>query len=324
MKNNVLARLTLAAALLLVTASAAGAEGPRRLLSVLGLELKPAGGAASALPPSHYDWPGSGKFDPAKPVINGTTCDDVRQRESPTCAFLSSLSAAAWAGVDLGGRIKHNGGKNYTVTISHEKKWLAVDVTFNGWDKRDPEENDAGEFWPALYQRAYLKAWNVKTDGPPEGGWNVNGTQPSDTQPWQQIDNALQAATGRPVDYFSNDDDVGTVAKRVRDAVQAKKPVVTGAHGEGKKKIDAKTCLVSGHAYTVVAADNDGVELRNPWGTDVGTEYLEFTKKWQKGKPVYKFKDGMSDDKNNDPNDGVVRLSWETFRKHFEGYAIAN
>src|SRR6185295_5965523 len=77
-------------------------------------------------------------------------------------------------------------------------------VKFNGvWTDNDPLPvvgDDGGrDYWPLLYQRAYLQAYNVDATNPDATLWAVRGTTAAAAtkQNWRYPEVALEAVTGR-------------------------------------------------------------------------------------------------------------------------------
>ena len=228
------------------------------LALILGLAVTALGA------PDYFDRePTNTTFAANKPVINGATYDDIRQGEAPTCALLASLSAAARSGIDLSQNIKHLGGNNYSVKLFVNNSWCDIKVCFKGWTQYDPIPNDEGEFWVALYQRAYLSALNVDCSDANHNKWAVvrdgKKTDPDkDSQHWLRTYIALTTVTGRETELWNlNQADAAATIKRIREALEKKRCVVVGTKGCDKDLVADKVCLVGGHAYTVTAAGAD-------------------------------------------------------------------
>ncbi|HEY1380848.1 MAG TPA: hypothetical protein VGF55_28865, partial [Gemmataceae bacterium] len=132
--------------------------------------------------------------------------DDVHQGLVNTCSCLSALAAFAQTNpTDLAARIRYDAALgNYLVPISTGGKWTNVAVKFDGtWTDNEPTPLAAADgvsrdYWPLLYQRAYLKAFNVNTSNPDGNQWAVNGTIAADVykQNWRYADVAVRAITG--------------------------------------------------------------------------------------------------------------------------------
>jgi hypothetical protein len=203
--------------------------------------------------------PNSTGFDPTRPVINGTNIADIQQTNTPTCAFHAALAAITLTGVNLEDRMKHLGGNRYGVLLFHGE-WVWVEVTFNGHTDFDPAPNDPGEFWVALYQRAYLQSWLVDTSSRDTDQWArvVNGKKNDD---WQGPFHALRCLTGSESHICDPPWPIGVAPMVIVEALRKKRCVVarTRKNANGPR-------LLPDHAYTVVNASNSHVELRNPYG----------------------------------------------------------
>jgi hypothetical protein len=265
-------------------------------------------------------------FAADKPVVNGARYDDIRQTGTPTCSVLAALSAAAHSGIDLSQKIKHLGGQEYSVTLFTGNIWSDVKVSFNGWTKYDPAPNDPGEFWVALYQRAYLTSFDVDCSDADAHKWAAvrdgkKTDHEKDSQPWQRMSVALTTVTGRQAEVWEWDkDDPAATVGRIRDALAMKRCVVVGTIAvSGKDLVEDKVCLVPNHTYTVMAAGPGWILVRNPWGYDIPSSLM--THRGSKnGKDIYAFTEGYSDGTDNDPNDGIVRVG-HALMKFFD-YAV--
>lgn len=236
---------------------------------------------------------GADDFNARVPVVNGTTMEDIDQRASPTCCFLAALQGVARNGVDLAGRITYMGEGLYRVGIFTSPNMLAqITVRFEGdVTSRDPAPN-GNEFWTTLYQRAYVQRMGREVT---DGG------------------EALLALTGRnarsfiglPLDVFDLNFNEMRVALRARKAVLAgtsgallSNPLLVGnATADRALGEFLNGNPVSGHCYTVIDAFvRNGVKmvrLRNPWGVDGGALA------------------------SGDPNDGLIELSYASFKSSF-------
>lgn len=260
------------------------------------------------------------KFTAETPVVNGASYDDVVQTQAPTCSLLAALSAAAHAKFDLASNVKHLGDNRYSVRLYIDNQWKEWQTTFDGWTIHDPDAKDPGEFWVALYQRAYLAACGVDCSDADTANWaavnNGRRSDPkNDSQEWQTCSRALNMITGKQTEVWTLDqkDPAATVRKIRKVLDQNHCVVVWSDDGCVKKVVDPKSCLVTNHAYTVIAAGPDWIEVRNPWGWDLKHAQLDLVK-WSNGKPVYKFKDGFGDGKDDDPNDGILRLGHDRIK----------
>src|SRR5439155_20939912 len=208
----------------------------------------------------------------------------------------------------------------YLVPIFVNKQLQNIPVTFNStWTENEPypapdDGTGARDYWPGLYQRAYLQAQNVDTSAADAHQWAVRGTSASQltSQLWRYPDVALKAVTGRLVgtDSFINDSDLTTI----QGAISAGRDVIanTWTVDSMRSRVDG-TGLVFSHTYAIVGVtfDSQGaiLTLRNPWGVDNKTTALSAL---STGNRSF-FTQG------ND-NDGVVQVRWDTFKQAFAAY----
>ena len=241
-------------------------------------------------------------YSASSPAVNGTRPEDIRQLQSGTCVILSALSSASAQGMDLAGRIRHLGGSRYTVVLYHPVTFAPtqVPVDFNGtWRSgpnngslqgefgNDPMPATDGEFWPILYQRAYLSLINSIAPGSGE---------------YANIRNAVNCLAGRQATAFQNPGQFGDRELQVMAQAVAQRRVVVAGTFPGAPRVDP--ILVPQHAYAVVGVFSSNgawfVRLRNPHGFD---------------SPTQPSRDGA--------DDGYVTVSWATFRVAFRSIYFA-
>jgi hypothetical protein len=251
------------------------------------------------------------------------TAGDVQQQLANTCALLASLAAfARTSPTDLAARIGYDPAtSSYLVPVYVNNAWQKVPVWFNGtWTDNDPfpgpaADDGSRDYWPLLYQRAYLQALNVNTSNPDANQWSVRGTRPDEftKQNWRYTDVALQAVTGGPVTAPAVGGDA--TARTISVALRAGHDVVANTQTlSNLSGLVAGTGLLFGHAYTVLDADvqTRTVTLRNPWGIDGQASALAALS------PSVRTLFTMGND-----SDGVVRVSWDVFERAFATYAVS-
>src|SRR5437764_1491414 len=121
-----------------------------------------------------------------------------------TRSLLAALASVARRS-DLAARIRYDvSSDTYVVALSADGRAADVGVRFDGsWTDDDPSPGlaaDGGrDYWPILYQRAYLQSQDVDTSNPDASRWAVRGTAPEQwwRQSWRYPDVALRAVTGR-------------------------------------------------------------------------------------------------------------------------------
>jgi Ca2+-binding RTX toxin-like protein len=251
--------------------------------------------------------------------------DDIDQGLVDTCACLSALAAFAKTNPsDLAARIQYDKVLgDYLVPIYQNNHWTTQRVHFDGtWTDNDPQpragaDGVSRDYWPLLYQRAYLQAFNVDTSSPDGSQWAERGTSSDDaySQAWRFGDVAEQALTGHKaeVHYGLTDGD----KQYLEQMLNAGKDVIADTQSlSGKQATVAGAGLVFSHSYTVLDMGTDArgtyVDLRNPWGVDAAPGA---TAGWSATDAAY-FNQG-------DVDDGIIRVNWNTFEKAFSTLAAA-
>jgi hypothetical protein len=186
-------------------------------------------------------------------AYDGTTATDIQQRHSNTCVFLSVLAGVANAGtVNLANQIRYLGNYNYAVRMLVNGGWTEVTVRFDGQLTQengrtyDALSTTKGEFWPLLFQRAYMKT--VEHDPYSAQSMASFGGEPSGYR-------ALQTLTGRNpyIDLLTS-----YSPQQLRQLVSNRKVVDVGG---------------TGHRYAVLDVYQSGsewfVRLYNPWARDL-------------------------------------------------------
>jgi hypothetical protein len=247
---------------------------------------------------------------------------DIRQQIADTCSLLASLAAfAKTSPTDLAQRISYDAAHNqYLVPIFVNNQWQNIPVTFDGtWTSNEPypgpdDGTGARDYWPILYQRAYLQAENVDTSSPDAHQWAIRGTSASQltSQLWRYPDVALKAVTGRTVatDSSIDDSDLATI----QGAINAGRDVIanTWTVDSMRSRVDG-TGLVFSHTYAVICVTSDAqgpiITLRNPWGLDNKSTSLSTLS--TAARSFFTI---------GNENDGLVQVRWETFKQAFTQY----
>jgi hypothetical protein len=219
---------------------------------------------------------------------------DVDQAGSPTCSFLAALAAYAertGSTNDLVQKIRYDSStEQYGVRLWMGGQWKTYWVSGDWTEGRDP----GGKLWVTLYQKAYLKAWNVQcrdADGRlmPESQWY----SPSGTG-WRNAGNAMDALTPGTSRWASIS---AASASAVRSQVYS-----TATYGmvAASKSSGTTGGVVANHSYMIYDAFTENgawkIRLYNPWGRDSAGGALD----------------------GND--DGMITLTWSQFTANFTGY----
>lgn len=231
---------------------------------------------------------------------------DIDQQESETCSFLAALAAVSdWTGnfpqfkaanKDLVSYIKYDSASNtYGIPLKVDGAWHKYWVNGDWTERYDPD----GPLWVTLYQKAYLKAMNVVTkysDGtplPPVLWYSSTGA------PWKSSGNALSALTGYSNHWVGN---ASMTAQSMHDRLRGGDILVAASYDNASHS--AIPGNHSFHVYDVYYDSSAGtwvVKLYNPWGHDTKTFGVA-----QYGS-----------------DDGLIKISWATFKNYFEGYTWA-
>ena len=228
----------------------------------------------------------------AEPAQNKSmTFDKVIQGDSDTCAFDATLSAVALSNFNLASGISvlseisptdivYN-VRLYEPAPGGETQPVEVPVEFNGtFEPGDARSSDPNEFWPTLYQRAYLSLEN------------------SIGQAWQNEFTAFQALTGLAATTEPMADVTPAALSALLDDGT---PVATATESSADAyNLDPAQGVIGSHGYTVVGIASSGgttdVTLRNPWG--------------QNSTPEYASSIGSA-------NDGIITIPWTTFTQYY-------
>lgn len=230
------------------------------------------------------------------------TFDKVVQKKSDTCAFDAVLSAVALSNFDLASGITVASVKSPTDYVYNvrlfkpygggfkaETRSVEFDGVIHSWDAHS---SDGVEFWPALYQRAYLSL------------------EASLGQDYHDPVNAFTALTGLPaVENLLAARSPAITPSWLLAELNAGTPVVAGTTpAPDNYRVDPAEGVMGDHAYTVLGVDTAAsvtyVTLRNPWGYDTTITY-----------PTVNGLDGS--------DDGIIRIPWSTFQQYYQ-YVVAS
>jgi len=99
-----------------------------------------------------------GDFIARKPVVKGTTPDDVHQTGTPTCWVLAPIAAAAKAGIKLGDRITYLGDGDYQVKLLDGRGgYTTQNVNMEGGRLSFEPLPHGDEWWVILFHRAIMQ-----------------------------------------------------------------------------------------------------------------------------------------------------------------------
>lgn len=203
--------------------------------------------------PPGYSWTDNGRF-----YNEATEFSDPVQGQVGDCYLIAALSSVAWAmpheivdrnratGTD-NERFKHQIGFHGANGVENVEVTDNVLVTSGGWT-HFARSKEAGEIWPAVYEKAYAK-WRLGEMSDFPAIPNIAGGDPSI---------ACAALTGLS-DYRNWHQwyDAGQILQLVKDHTsngRTTTPMVSWTHGSGPAADVAYTDanVVAGHAYSVL------------------------------------------------------------------------
>lgn len=211
------------------------------------------------------------------PVVeDGVQPTDVKQGALGDCWLISTMRGVAAANPKLiQDHIKDNGDGTYTVTLYEDGKPVQVTVTGdfpakNGDPVYADNETDR-ELWPLIYEKAMAQHMGGSYE-------DLDGDWPA---------RAIEAMTGNEVTTYDEglmpwDGKDLPPASDLKAKLEDGGVIIASTDGDGKKASDGS--LVSNHAYTVTAIDDQGnVTVQNPWGSHekpITMTYEEFEKRF--------------------------------------------
>jgi Ca2+-binding RTX toxin-like protein len=275
-------------------------------------------------------------FDLSRWVVDGVSPLDVNQDKSHTCSILATLAAVAGnPAVDLAGGIRYLGNSQFEVRLFPENGGAAIwqRIEFDGsWTTTDAQPtrerlaageanllpagvfNSAtgasdglplgavvNEFWPLLYQRAYLEYMGINWRDPNPDNWVDNAPG---REAWARSWRVAEVITGWQKSTT-------TSFKDLPGGTEAEKGAVLGARMISA--LNAGHVLTIGglgHVYAVLGLDNvaDKITLYDPRAADNNSSCAR-------------------DRDRDNPNDGIIVMSWDAFlnnyiRDEFKQYAM--
>jgi Ca2+-binding RTX toxin-like protein len=246
--------------------------------------------------------------------------NDINQGQLDTCVFMSTLSSVALTDFNLANSISVT-SQTSTTTIYSVKLWArnaqnqlvlhnrSVQFDFK-LTLQDPEPGDSNEYWPAIFQRAYL-------DLAASVGRN-----------YRSAVFALESLVGATASSRVMQNSL-TFAKQIQTDLLAGRATITDTlNSTPPGYIAGPYGLFNNHAYTVMGIEipdpnslsNAYVTVRNPWATDTGSRFFDTDKngtlsdtEWRNAKYGV---DGT--------NDGLIRLPWSVFAANFDATHVSS
>jgi RTX calcium-binding nonapeptide repeat (4 copies)/Calpain family cysteine protease len=220
-------------------------------------------------------------------AVQGTKAADVRQRGSPTCSFLASLSGLAGQGYDFRQWISYDGvneagAPEYSVAFWNGTDWIWQSVEFDGTlFSSDTAPAAEGESWVVLMNRAWAAfRGDEGTAFPHEALLALTGQEANHAEYW---------------DAMMGDAELDVI----RQTLDQGGLIIAGT---GPDEYLATDILISNHAYTVLQVfEWDGeiwMQMRNPMGVDGGAIT------------------------SGNIGDGIVYVTWDEFRESMTYLAV--
>lgn len=269
-------------------------------------------------------------LDPGDFFELGADLNDPVQGASPDCYFIAALSSVAWA-----------------LTFQIAQRTRATDVTGNfvdmiqlyvsgAWKEYQVTEqipllspgntfiyarsSDAGEIWPAVYEKAYAQYRGNSGNDHPDYGPLAYGDPVA----------ACVHLTGWTGHYFTTGSlsahDIWQTVRTNSISYKTYNPMVAWTFGTAPAGVNyAGAHIVANHAYSVLGWSSvngqEYVVLRNPWGTYEATlNVLGGT--WTAWDIPHPGGSGWWHPVTLPTVDGVFALRADTFKSHFAGFGF--
>ncbi len=198
--------------------------------------------------------------------IDGASKDDVVQGYIGDCYFAAGIAAVAGQNPQLiRDAIRENGDGTYTVRFFEPRysgEPRKVEVTVDGQlptrfgGIHYGKGKNRSELWVAILEKAYAQY---------KGGYEAIGNGGS-------AGDVMAALTGRMDEYrsISPRTNSESLFDQIRTALEEKRTVAAGTHGDEEEHLYAGTGIYADHAYSIHGVSEENgvkyVHLRNPWG----------------------------------------------------------
>ncbi len=239
--------------------------------------------------------------------------NDINQGGLDTCIFMSTLSSVALTDFNLANAISVT-SQTSAMTTYNVKLWArnaqnqlilhnrTVQFDFKV-TLQDPEPGDSKEYWPAIFQRAYL-------DLAASVGRN-----------YRSAVFALESLIGAAASSRDIQNSLA-YAKQIETDLLAGRAMITNTPAlDTPAYIGGSYGLRSNHGYTVMGIEiptsnllaNTYVTVRNPWATDTGSAFFDADKNGTLSNTEWRnSKYGI-----DGTNDGLIRLPWSVYAANF-------
>lgn len=273
--------------------------------------------------PAGTSWSDRGDF-----FNDVTEYNDPIQGAVSNCYFIAAIAAIAWAtpftiehkvrATGVGETDRTNAIQFYSKGGGKDAATKLIEVTDNTIINaaNNPvycRSNDAGEIWPAVYEKAFAKWINNTNDDKP----NIANTAFGDPA------KAVAQLTNKTPFYFDTAPRTGLdlfqIVRANSMSFKTINPMVAWTYGSGKDYTGSN--IVGNHAYTVLGwstfNNKNYIILRNPWGVTEPNGLNSY-------QGLISFFDGSFwRPINMIGNDGVFALEVNAFQNYFATLGVA-
>ncbi|MEC5172937.1 C2 family cysteine protease [Chryseobacterium nepalense] len=278
---------------------------------------------ANGWTPAGTSWSDRGNF-----FNDVTEYNDPIQGAIGNCYFIAAISAIAWAApytiehkvraTGTGETDRTNAIQFFTKGGGKDAATRLVEVTDNTIinASNNPvycRSNDAGEIWPAVYEKAFAKWITNANDDKPDISQTAYG------DPAKAV---AQLTNKTPYYYYTSSRtglDLFGIVRENSMSYKTFNPMVAWTYGSGKDYTGSN--IVGNHAYTVLGwstfNNKNYIILRNPWGVTEPNGLNSY-------QGLISFFDGSFwRPINMIGNDGVFALEINSFQYYFAALGVA-
>lgn len=278
---------------------------------------------ANGWTPAGTSWSDRGNF-----FNDVTEYNDPIQGAIGNCYFIAAISAIAWAApytiehkvraTGTGETDRTNAIQFFTKGGGKDAATRLVEVTDNTIinTSNNPvycRSNDAGEIWPAVYEKAFAKWITNANDDKPDISQTAYG------DPAKAV---AQLTNKTPYYYYTSSRtglDLFGIVRENSMSYKTFNPMVAWTYGSGKDYTGSN--IVGNHAYTVLGwstfNNKNYIILRNPWGVTEPNGLNSY-------QGLISFFDGSFwRSINMIGNDGVFALEINSFQYYFAALGVA-
>ncbi|MEA1850065.1 C2 family cysteine protease [Chryseobacterium sp. MHB01] len=278
---------------------------------------------ANGWTPAGTSWSDRGNF-----FNDVTEYNDPIQGAIGNCYFIAAISAIAWAApytiehkvraTGTGETDRTNAIQFFTKGGGKDAATRLVEVTDNTIINASNNlvycrSNDAGEIWPAVYEKAFAKWITNANDDKPDISQTAYG------DPAKAV---AQLTNKTPYYYYTSSRtglDLFGIVRENSMSYKTFNPMVAWTYGSGKDYTGSN--IVGNHAYTVLGwstfNNKNYIILRNPWGVTEPNGLNSY-------QGLISFFDGSFwRPINMIGNDGVFALEINSFQYYFAALGVA-